>query len=180
VGIHCSATLTVVLGIGLSVLVPAVTTMALNSVEGKHSGLASAINNAFSQTAALLAIAVLGVLMFATFESNLDGRLMDLDLPSEARQQLDEEKINLAAVEVPEGLEAELTTTVERAVDEAFVSGYRVVMLAAATLALVSALSAALLIESKKKGARGASAEIMTFASSSRLDAEHPAEINKR
>jgi len=68
----------VVLGIGLSVLVPAVTTVALNSVEGKHSGLASAINNAFSQTAALLAIAVLGVLMFATFESNLDGRLMDL------------------------------------------------------------------------------------------------------
>ena len=105
---------------------------------------------------------------------------MDLDLPSEARQQLEEEKINLAAVEVPEGLEAELTTTVERAVDEAFVSGYRVVMLPAATLALVSALSAALLIESKKKGARGASAEIMTFASSSRLDAEHPAEIHKR
>ena len=170
----------VVLGIGLSVLVPAVTTVALNSVEGKHSGLASAINNAFSQTAALLAIAVLGVLMFATFKSNLDGRLTDLDLPSEARQQLEEEKINLAAVEVPEGLEAELTTTVERAVDEAFVSGYRVVMLAAATLALASALSAALLIESKKKGARGASAETMTSASSSRLDAEHPAEIHKR
>ena len=170
----------VVLGIGLSVLVPAVTTVALNSVEGKHSGLASAINNAFSQTAALLAIAVLGVLMFATFESNLDGRLTDLDLPSEARQQLEEEKINLAAVEVPEGLEAELTTTVERAVDEAFVSGYRVVMLAAATLALASAHSAALLIESKKKGARGASAETMTSASSSRLDAEHPAEIHKR
>jgi len=115
-----------------------------------------------------------------TFESNLDGRLMDLDLPSEARQQLEEEKINLAAVEVPEGLEAELTTTVEKAVDEAFVSGYRVVMLAAATLALASALSAALLIESKKKGARGASAETMTSASSSRLDAEHPAEIHKR
>lgn len=53
-------------------------------------------------------------------------------------------------------------------------------MPAAATLALASALSAALLIESKKKGARGASAEIMTSASSSRLNAEHPAEIHKR
>ena len=53
-------------------------------------------------------------------------------------------------------------------------------MPAAATLALASALSAALLIESKKKGARGASAETMTFASSSRLNAEHPAEIHKR
>lgn len=169
----------VVLGIGLSVLVPAVTTVALNSVEGKHSGLASGVNNAFSQTAALLAIAILGVLMFATFTSNLDGRLADLDLPSGARQQLEEEKINLAAVEVPEGLEAELATTVERAVDEAFVSGYRVVMLVTATLALASALSAALLIESKKKGARGASAETMASASLSRLDAEYPAEIQK-
>jgi hypothetical protein len=53
-------------------------------------------------------------------------------------------------------------------------------MPAAATLALASALSAALLIESKKKGARGASAETMTSASSSRLNAEHPAEIHKR
>jgi MFS family permease len=103
----------VILGIGLSVLVPAVTTVALNSVEGRHSGLASAINNAFSQTAALLAIAILGVLMFATFDSNLDGRLADLDLPSEARQQLEEEKIDLGAMEVPEGLDAGLATSVE-------------------------------------------------------------------
>ena len=167
------------MGIGLSVLVPAVTTVALNSVEGKHSGLASAINNAFSQTAALLAIAILGVLMFATFDSSVDGRLADLGLPSEARQQLEEEKIDLGAVEVPEGLDPELATTVERAVDEAFVVGYRAVMLVAAALAMASALSAALLIESKKNRARGASAETRAFAVSSRLATEYPAEIQK-
>lgn len=37
----------VVLGVGLAILVPAVTTVALNSVEARHSGLASAINNSF-------------------------------------------------------------------------------------------------------------------------------------
>jgi hypothetical protein len=52
-----------VLGVGLSILVPAVTTVALNSVDVRHTGLASAINNAFSQTAGLLAVAVLGVLI---------------------------------------------------------------------------------------------------------------------
>jgi MFS family permease len=38
----------VILGLGLSILVPAVTTVALNSVDARHEGLASAINNTFS------------------------------------------------------------------------------------------------------------------------------------
>jgi EmrB/QacA subfamily drug resistance transporter len=144
----------VVLGVGLAAQAPAVTTVALNSVDERRSGLASAINNAFSHTAALLAIAVLGVLMFAAFSGSLDARLDALDLPDAARQQLAEEKIKLGAAEVPEGLEASTAGAVERAIDEAFVSGYRVVMLVAAGAALASGLGAALLISGKKPGER--------------------------
>jgi MFS family permease len=140
----------VVLGVGLSVQAPAVTTVALNSVETTHSGLASAINNAFSQTAGLLAVAVLGIIMFATFDANLDDRLAALDLPPEASRQLEEEKIKLGAAEAPESLDAALGAAVDRAIDEAFVSGYRVVMLVAAAMALASAVSSALLVEDKK------------------------------
>jgi hypothetical protein len=146
----------VVLGVGLSILVPAVTTAALNSVDVRHTGLASAINNAFSQTAGLLAIAVLGVIMFAMFSGSLDARLEALDLPLEARQQLEEEKIQLGAAEVPEGLGAASGTAVERAIDRAFVSGYRVATLVAAGMALASALTAALLIEGKRPNERTA------------------------
>jgi hypothetical protein len=96
-----------------------------------------------------LGIAVLGVLMFAAFGASLDDRLATLDLPPEAKQQLEEEKIKLGAAEVPDGVDAALGATVERAIDEAFVSGYRVVMLVATALALASMLSAALLIEGK-------------------------------
>ena len=74
----------VVLRVGLSAQASAVTTVGLNSVEAGRWGLASAINNAFSQTAALLAIAVLGVLMFTIFSGSLDGRLEALDLFAEA------------------------------------------------------------------------------------------------
>jgi MFS family permease len=140
----------VVLAVGLSVLVPAVTTVALNSVDVGHQGLASAINNAFSQTAGLLAIAVLGVIMFVSFGSSLDYRLATLDLPSEARQQLDEESVKLGAAEAPGGIDAATSSKVERAIDEAFVIGYRVVMLVAAGVALASAISAGLLVERKK------------------------------
>ena len=139
-----------VLGIGLSILVPAVTTVALNSVDVRHEGLASAINNAFSQTAGLLAVAVLGVIMFVSFGSSLDDHLAALDLPPEARQQLEEEKVKLGAAQAPESLDAAQSASVDRAVDEAFVSGYRVVMLVAVATALASALSAAILVEGKK------------------------------
>jgi hypothetical protein len=148
-GFGVSMMLGPVLGVGLSAQASAVTTVALKSVDARRSGLASAINNAFSQTAGLLAIAVLGVLMFAVFSGSLDGRLRALDLPPEARKQLEEEKIQLGTAEVPQGLDAASTGAVERAIDEAFVSGYRVIMIVVAGMALASAFGAALLIEGK-------------------------------
>src|SRR5215218_9804550 len=141
---------TVILGVGLSILVPAVTTVALNAVDVRYEGLASAVNNVFSQTAGLLAVAVLGVIMFVSFDVSLDDRLAALDLPPEAKQQLEGEKIQLGAAQAPEGLDAAQSVSVDRAIDEAFVSGYRVVMLVAVAMALASAFSAALLLEGKK------------------------------
>jgi len=140
----------VVLGVGLAAQASAVTTVVLNSVDAGRSGLASAINNAFSQTAGLLAVAILGVLMIAVFSVSLDSRLVHLDLAPGARQQLEGEKVKLGAAETPEGLGARSSTIVERAIDEAFISGYRTVMLVAAGTSLASAISAALLIEGRK------------------------------
>ena len=138
--------------LGTAAQASAVTTVVLGSVDTGRSGLASAINNAFSQTAGLLAVAVLGVLMLAVFGASLDSSLEDLDLPPEARQQLDGEKVQLGAAEAPEGLDAATGAIVERAIDDAFVSGYRGVVLVAAGASLASALSAALLIGGKTSG----------------------------
>ncbi len=52
--------------------------------------------------------------------------------------------------EAPENLDSTLNMQVERVIDEVFVSGYRVVMLVATAMALVSAISATLLIKGKK------------------------------
>ena len=140
----------VILGLGLSILVPAVTTVALNSVDARHEGLASAINNTFSQTGGLLAVAVLGVIMFISFGASLDAQLAEANLPSAAKQQLEEEKVLLGAAQAPEGLGAAQSAEVERAIDEAFVFGYRGVMLVAAAMALASAVSAAILLQGKR------------------------------
>jgi hypothetical protein len=149
---------TVVLGLGLSILVPAVTTVALNSVDVGHTGLASAINNAFSQAAGLLAVAVLGVVMFASFGASLDDRLAALDLPAGVQQQLEEEQTKLGAAKAPQRVDATTEAKVERAVDGAFVSGYRVVMLVATGAALASSISAALFVRGKKPSGDAAKA----------------------
>jgi hypothetical protein len=89
--------------------------------------------------------------MFASSGASLDDRLDGLTLPSDARQKLEDEKLALGAARAPESLDAASQAAVERAIAEAFVSGYRVVMLVATASALASALGAALLIEGKKE-----------------------------
>jgi EmrB/QacA subfamily drug resistance transporter len=139
----------VVQGLGMSLVIAPLTTTALNAVEGRHSGLASGINNAISRSAGLLAIAVFGVFVFATFSSALDSRLASIDLPPAAREQMEQEKVRLGAAEPPEGVPDEQAARIEEAVDGAFVSGFRVVMFVSAGLAVGSALAAATLIEGK-------------------------------
>lgn len=136
-------------GLGMSLVIAPLTTTAMNSVEGSHSGLASGVNNAVSRTAGLLAIAVFGVIIFAAFSAALDNRLASMDLSPAASEAMEEEKVRLGAAEPPEGVSSDQATRIEEAVDSAFVTGFRVVMFVSAGLAVASALAAAILIEGK-------------------------------
>jgi hypothetical protein len=60
------------------------------------------------------------------------------------------------AAEAPASIDAGSRAAVEQAIDEAFFSGYRVVMLVATAASLASALGAALLIEGGREGTGGA------------------------
>ena len=149
----------VVIGLGMSLVIAPLTTTAMNSVSGRHSGLASGVNNAVSRTATLLAIPVLGIFVFAAFSSTLDARMAELDLPPEARQQLDAQKVDLGAAQVPESLGGATVAAVQKAIEESFVAGFRVAMFVAAGLALASAVAAGIMIEGKGKAVRSEEAK---------------------
>jgi EmrB/QacA subfamily drug resistance transporter len=144
----------VVQGLGMALVIAPLTTSAMNSVSGRHSGLASGVNNAVSRTASLLAIPVLGFFVFVVFSDGLDARVATLDLPPEARQQLEAGKVDLGGAEVPKGLDKATSAAVERAIHEAFVAGFRVAMLIAAGLALASAVVAGIMVEGKGQAVR--------------------------
>jgi len=131
-----------VLGFGMAVSVAPLTTTVMGAVEERHAGLASGINNAVSRCAGLLAIAAFGILMLGLFSRSLDVRLDALDLPPAALQALAHERAKLAAVPIPAFLPDGQRNAIRTAVNEAFLDGFRGVMLAAAALALLASASA--------------------------------------
>jgi EmrB/QacA subfamily drug resistance transporter len=141
------------MSLGMAASVAPLTTTVMGAVEERHAGIASGINNAVSRTAGLVSIAVLGVVMTGVFAQNFRARLQTLDLPAATRSALDEQTSRLAAIYVPAQLKGETKQAVEGAIRESFVSGFRVVVLIAATLALISALFAWLLIKGKTRPA---------------------------
>jgi EmrB/QacA subfamily drug resistance transporter len=82
----------VLFGLGLSITVAPLTTTVLNSVEERHAGVASGVNNAVARVAGLIAIAALGAVISAQFSSSLDDRLAGQSLSAEARQAVDDAK----------------------------------------------------------------------------------------
>jgi EmrB/QacA subfamily drug resistance transporter len=139
----------VVLGLGMAVSVAPLTTTVMNAVPEKRAGVASGVNNAVSRIAALLGIAVLGIVIVRSFNSELDRRLARIDIVPEVRLWIDEQRVRLAGAELASSIDAQTRAALKQTINESFVFGFRVVMLTAVGLALVSAWIAFTMIENK-------------------------------
>src|SRR6266403_662734 len=129
----------VVLGLGMTVTVAPLTTVVMNSVDQERVGTASGINNAVARVAGVLAIAVLGIVMVTVFGSRLHHNLAPLSIPSGIAQNIRSKQIELAGLELPRGLDANQIEALRRAISNAFLSSFRVVILICAGLSVVSA-----------------------------------------
>ena len=138
----------VVLGLGMAITVAPLTTTVMNSVATSHAGAASGINNAASRVAGVLAVALFGVVIVPVFDRSLHDRLGGADAAPALIEAIDAQRNKLAAIALPENIDPRSRAAAERAIGEAFVSGFRWVMLVSSVLALAGALGAWLLIGS--------------------------------
>ncbi len=139
----------VALGMGMAITIAPLTTTVLGTVDDRYAGVASGINNAVTRVAGLLAIAVLSIFVVHAFNSSLNSYLGALHVAPAVRQMLDAQRNKLAGADVPPVVHGRLREALGRAIAESFVAGYRLAMLIAAGLALLSALCSLLLIEGK-------------------------------
>ncbi len=128
---------TVLVGAGMGITVTPLTATAMGSLGERHAGVASGVNNAVSRAGALLAVAVLGPVMLAVFRWSLGGRLAAAGFGERARDALLVRSGELAALDVPREL-ADRADEVHRAVDGAFVDGFRVVTVACGVAAALA------------------------------------------
>jgi EmrB/QacA subfamily drug resistance transporter len=132
----------VVLGLGMTISVAPLTTTVMGSVDDRHAGAASGVNNAISRIAGMLAVALLGAFAVGTFGFALDARLTELQVPSDIRLALKAEVPKLAEAQLPSLVQGKQRLVLKRALDESFVRSFRLAMLVSACLALATALCA--------------------------------------
>lgn len=128
----------IVLGLGMATSVAPLTTVVMGTADQSLAGTASGINNAVARVAGLLAIAVLGMVMVDLFSHYLNGRIMALGLPTDLARVVRSNELRLAALSVPGGLDTMTAAKLASSVDQAFVFGFRLMMLICAGLSVVS------------------------------------------
>jgi EmrB/QacA subfamily drug resistance transporter len=129
----------VVLGLGMAISVAPLTTVVMNSVQQERAGTASGINNTVARVAGVLAVAVLGAVMAEAFDHSLRQSLASLNLDASIVYQLESNVAKLGSLDAPPGVDSQTAEAIRSAIADAFVFGFRLIVLLCAVLAIASA-----------------------------------------
>jgi len=129
----------IMLGLGMTMSVAPLTTVVMSAVPQGKTGAASGVNNAVSQTAALLALAISAPLFFQRFSVELTKQLSIAAVSPAVVEQVQQQKRRLGAIQTED-------KKAKFAVDKAFVGGFRLIALLASTAAVSAGMTAAFTI----------------------------------
>ena len=134
-----------VLGFGMTITVAPLTTVIMSSVNQRRAGAASGINNAVSQTAALIAIAICSPLFYQVFSHSLTDHLQKAGVSRHIAEQIELQRRGLGAIQTQDA-------SAKFAVDESFVAAFRSLTLLAGASAAAGGITAAFTIRNDDLG----------------------------
>jgi hypothetical protein len=113
-------------GLGLSMTVAPLTATVLGDADEQHAGIASGVNNAIARVAGLLAIAALGAVVAAQFDTSVDSNLTGERLSPGAQSAVAEAKTRTLTTSVPDSARGRERDTLHDAFADASVTAFRV------------------------------------------------------
>jgi EmrB/QacA subfamily drug resistance transporter len=140
-----------VFGVGLSATVAPLTATVLDSVDEHRVGIASGVNNGVSRVAGLLAIAVLGAVISASFGSKLDDQLGNAPLSPAASAAVEEAKEKPLAVPAAEDLSTAESDRVTAAASDASTSSFRLGTAIAGILMILGGIVAGIGVQNPER-----------------------------
>ena len=130
----------------MTLCVAPLTNAVMSSVPPTQTGIASAVNNALSRLAGLLAVSLLALVLAHGFVSSLSEQLARSTLPSELRTQMLANQARLHDIPIPPALPQPQRAQAAHLLDQAFLTGFHSVMLACALSAWAGGLLVFLLL----------------------------------
>jgi EmrB/QacA subfamily drug resistance transporter len=139
------------LGVGLTLAVAPLTTAVMSSVPQEKTGIASAVNNALSRLAGLVAVSVLVFVLAHGFSSRLGYELEHSNVPEAAQQQMIAQQARLHDTPIPGGLTQAQHAQAAAMLDQSFFAGFRSVMLSCAVSSWLGALAVLVLLRKQHR-----------------------------
>jgi hypothetical protein len=115
-----------VFGLGLAMTVAPLTATVLADADESNAGIASGVNNAIARVAGLVAIAAVGAVVAASFESRLEDEVGAQANRPEVARALEQAKEQPLAIVEPEGVPEDVAASVREGAEDASVGAFRV------------------------------------------------------
>jgi hypothetical protein len=128
------------LGIGAAAFVAPLTTLVMGSVDDRHAGVASGINNAVSRVAGVFAIAALTIVQTAAAGASVDRALASPAIAPSTRALVAPQRDRILGGAAPDGIvDRAQCARVVRIVRAGYATGFALVMSIAACLSVLAA-----------------------------------------
>ena len=135
------------LGLGMTISVAPLTTVVMAEAPAEQAGAASGVNNAISQTAALLGLALSAPLFFNQFARHLSSNLVQARVAAPIIQTVEAHTSQLAAIVTQDA-------GAHDAVNRAFVQGFELIAVLASIASALAALAAGMMIRGRDNSSK--------------------------